>query len=225
MSQFGGGSGRTFTGRGGTDGEDSFPVLPEVHMRWGNDVLSVSLDSQGLEINVGAASLCDYVSRALLLHHANAIKSGRRASGSTQAKLDPDGGQGRLAAEGKRPSARGYTGKDESLPNVLTRSALRVSQRPVRIGTTAASGPRQKRRSGPRAPVMGFTAHANIEPANALHAQWLIDEAGRGHEFFSVIGESDHVITKVVADYLATAFDGTTRYYERGKVRAGEIGG
>jgi hypothetical protein len=222
MSEFGGSSGGSFGGSGG-DKEGPVEVLPAWKMRWGNDVLNVTLESEGLSVNVGAASLCDYVSTALLMHHSAAIKAGRRAGGSAQAKLDPDGGQGRLAAEGKRPSARGFTGKAESLPNILTRSAIRMQEKPVRIGgRVEQSGPRQKGKRRPTSPKMGYAAHATIHPATNLHAQWLIDEAGRGNEYFQVVGDADKVITKVVADYLATAANGEDRTYQKGSFRASD---
>ena len=224
MSTFGGDSGRGgFSGSGGGENEGTFVVIPPYNAKWGNDVFKVEIQGDALELSIGAGSLCDAVSTALLLHHSRAIKAGRRPGGASQAPLDPDGGQGRLAAEGKRPSARGFTGKDESLPNVLTRTAIRLSKGEVRIGgSTRAAGPRQKGKRGPTSPNMGFSAIANIEPANALHAQWLIDEASRGHEFFAIVGESDAVVTKVVADYLATVTDGP-RTFEKRRFQARDV--
>lgn len=224
---FTGSSGGGFTGKStGGEKDGGVEVLPEFSMRWGNDVLRVQMDCPGLTVNVGAASLCDVVTQALLVHHARAIKAGRRPGGAGQAPLDPDGGQGRLAAEGGRPSARGFTGKEDSLPNILTRYPMRVSKKPVRIGgRVEASGPRARGRRRPSAPMMGIAARAEIGPANALHAKWLIDEYNSGHEFFAVVGDADRVITKVVADYLAGAFSGEPRTYTAGAIRAREIGG
>lgn len=220
---FSGSGGGSFSGKRGSEQEGTFVVLPEIKQRWGNDVLHVEIQGEALELSIGAGSLCDAVSTALLIHHANAIKSGRRPGGASQAPLDPEGGQGRLATEGKRPSVRGFTGKAESLPNLLTRSAISLSKGEVRIGgSQRASGPRQKGRRGPTSPNMGFSATATIRPANALHEQWLVDEAGMGHEYFSVVGESDHVITKVVADYLATVTDGP-RTYEKRRFQARDV--
>lgn len=222
MSFAGGNRGPGFSGKRG-ESEGDFVVLPEIKQKWKGDVLNVELQGEPLHVSIGAGSLCDAVSTALLIHHSNAIKAGRRPGGASQAPLDPDGGQGRLAKEGKRPSARGFTGKAESLPNVLTRSPISLSKGEVRIGgSQRASGPRQKGRRGPTSPNMGFSATATIRPANALHEQWLVDEAALGHEYFSVVGESDHVVTKVVADYLATVVDGT-RYYEKRRFQARDV--
>lgn len=227
---FTGGTPTGFTGSKsrGTDQDGTATVLPAFKMRWGNDVLSVEMESEGLELAIGASSLVDYVSTALLLHHVAAIKAGRTPGGSAQAKLKPDAGQGRLAAEGKRPAARGWTGKQENLPDLLTRSVI-TSQEGVTLERGTASGPRQRSAKGrlmgsPKAATrMGVSATATIRPGNNLHAQWLIDEGALGHEYFAIVGEADGVITKVVADYLATVLDGP-RYYEKGKFQARDAG-
>lgn len=166
--------------------------------------IHVVFDAEELTAAIGAASLCDYVSRGLLMHHADAIERGQRPSGGPQAPLDPDGEQGRQAAKGKRPSARGNRGRPGSLPPNLTRSAVRATGKVVRIGGG----------------MLGFTARAEIYPAFAKQAEWIAKEEALGHEFFSVTGEADAVIEEIVVDYLATVFDGV-RYYDPSKTKAG----
>lgn len=219
-----GGGGSSFSGKRGGENEGTFVVLPAMKARWGNDVFKVEIEGDALELSIGAGSLCDAVSTALLLHHAQAIKAGRRPGGSSQAPLDPEGEQGRAANAGHRPRARGFTGNPDSLPNVLTRSAITLSNGEVRIGGKhSVAGPRQKGKRGPTSPNMGFSAVATVGPANNLHAQWLIDQAGQGYEFFSIVGDSDRVVTEAVSVYLGTITDGP-RTYEKRKFQARDAG-
>lgn len=170
----------------------------------GRIALDIKIDSEGLDVAIGAASLCDYVSRALLQHHADAIEEGRRPSGGAQAPLDPEGQQGRKAAEGRRPNIRGNTGTDRSIPRLLKRSEVRSTGKVVRIG---------------RGGELGFTAHATIYPGAGLQGQFISDEADQGIEYFAVTGDADRVIEQVVVDYLATVFDGV-RHYDPAKTKA-----
>lgn len=219
---FSGGSGGGFTKRGGTN-EGTFVAIPPYKAKWGNDVFQVRIDGEALELAIGAGSLCDAVSTALLLHHTRMITAGRVPSGGAQRRLDPDAQQGRRAAKGQRPNVRGFTGNAESFPNILTRSAISLSKGEVRIGgTERASGPRQKGKRGPTSPKMGFSASATINPGKGLQAKWLQEEFGLGVEYFAVVGASDRVVTEAVADYLATVTNGP-RSYEKRRFQARDV--
>lgn len=166
--------------------------------------IDVQIQSEELTISVGAQSLCDAVSRALTLHHANAIASGTKPSGGAQAPLNPKGTEGMRAKAGKRPSARGHTGKPSALPPNLTRGAIQASGKVVVIGAV-----NQFTGIGPKRPSrVGTVARATITPERAGQADFIVNEAAEGREFFAVDGAADRVIEAALVDYLATVFDG-----------------
>lgn len=166
--------------------------------------LEVRMDVEPLTAAVGAASLCDYVSRALLVHTSESIMRGNRPEGGRQKPLDQDGQQGERARRGERPNVRASTGTPGNLPANLTRSQVRSTGGLVRIG---------------RGGQLGYTAHATITVGNVLQNRFLAEEDAMGIEYFSVEGAADRVIEDVVIDYLATVFDGV-RHYDGSKVKA-----
>lgn len=168
--------------------------------------IDVRIDSEEFAVAIGAASLCDYVSRGLLLHTAGSIETGKRPSGGAQRPLDPEGQQGRKAAEGRRPNTRGNTGTERSIPQLLTRSEVRATGKVTRIG---------------RGGELGYTAHATIYPGAGLQGQFIAEEDAQGIEYFAVTGDADRVIEQVVVDYIATCMDGV-RHYDPAKTRAGQ---
>jgi hypothetical protein len=182
--------------------------------------LDVRIDQDEFSVAIGALSLCDAVSRALLALHADAIEDGQRAGGGAQAPLDPEGHQGRKAAHGERPAARGNTGTAKAIPPNLTRGPIKGGTKPVSVGQAVSFS------SGSRAPrqkttLIGVKADADIYPMFAGQAKFIDEEASRGVEYFFVDGKADRVIEDVVADYLATVFDGE-RYYDPSKTTAKE---
>lgn len=178
--------------------------------------LRVQIQCEELAISLGPSSLVDAVSRALLAHHAESISEGRRPAGGAQVPLDPHGTQGALAARGKRPKARGNTGKPNALPPNLTRLEIRASGQLVTIAAVRFGiGPKTAAR-------IGTKASAKIEPATALQAKYVDEEEAAGIELLSVDGAADRVIERAVIDYLAKIYDGT-RYYSPEKIRASEL--
>lgn len=180
--------------------------------------LDVRITQDEMLVSIGALSLVDYVSRALLAHHASSIAEGRRPAGGMQAQLDPDGAQGKRARAGKRPNVRGNTGKPSSIPPKFTRGEIKGGTRPVNLGSIDGNvriGPR-------RAPVIGVSASADLYPGRAGQQRFMDDEASEGIEYLAVDGAADRVIEDVVIDYLAKVFDGT-RYYNPEKTRAEEL--
>lgn len=180
--------------------------------------LDVRIDQDGLSAAIGALSLVDAVSRALLMHHARSISEGKRPAGGAQAPLDQDGTQGKRARAGKRPNIRGNTGKPSSIPPKFTRGEVKGGTRPVRIETPdigARIGPKRSAR-------IGVSASADVYPGRAGQQRFMDDEASEGIEYLAVDGSADRVIEDVVIDYLATVFDGT-RYYNPEKTRAEEL--
>jgi len=192
---------KPFSKPAGSDREPQIPMLAKV--RGGKRVKSgrhfgieVQIESDGLDVAIGASSLCDAVSTAILGHTSLAIEDGNLPSGGPQRPLDPKGRQGKRATEGARPDVRGNTGLPNSFPRALTRSALRTSGRPVKIGGK----------------MLGYAAHATIGAGVPKQNSFLALEAGRGVEYFSVSGEVDTLVTRVVFDYLATILDGPRTY-------------
>lgn len=180
--------------------------------------LDVRVDSDELTAAIGALSLADAITRALLAHHAEAIAAGVRPSGGAQVALDPAGHQGKEAAKGRRPNVRGNTGTAKAMPPNLTRSEVKGGTKAISIGARPDFGGR----GGPkRAGAIGVKATADIYPMFAGQAKFIDEQDAAGIEFFAVDGRADRVIEDVVIDYLATVFDGT-RYYDPSKTTAKE---
>jgi hypothetical protein len=181
--------------------------------------LDVRIEQDELTVSIGALSLCDYVSRALLEHTARAISDGQRPAGGSQVPLDSRGHQGREALAGKRPMARGNTGTAKAIPPNLTRSEVKGGGRIVTIGASPDFG---RNGQGPkRAGTLGVSATADIYPMFAGQAKFIDEESALGVDYFAVDGIADRVIEDVVIDYLATVFDGE-RYYDPSKTTAKE---
>jgi hypothetical protein len=200
--------------------EPAIPILGQTSVTKNGTTLGIKIEIQSDELNlaIGPESLCDVVTRALTKHHEEAIASGRRPSGGSQSPLDPQGEQGRRAKAGKRPSARGNTGKDSALPPNLSREPIKATGRIVTIGS-----PPKDVKIGPRRPArVGTQAHASIIPGRAGQAKFIDESADEGIEFFAVDGAADRVIEDAVIDYMATVFDGI-RTFSPEQVKARDI--
>lgn len=200
--------------------EPAIPVLGQTKSTQGGGKLGIQIQitSEALDIAIGPQSLCDVVTRALTKHHAESIAQGKRPGGGSQEPLDPKGEQGRRAADGNRPKARGNTGKPTSLPETLTRYPIKASGRIVTIG----SPPKDVKIGPRRAARIGTQATAVISPALENQAKWIDEEASEGNEFFAVDGLADRVIEDAVIDYMATVFDGV-RSFSPEQVKARDI--
>ncbi len=172
--------------------------------------MEIRIESDELTINIGAASLADYVSRALLMHTAQSIATGQRAAGGSQARLKEGGIANRQAKVGKRDNIRGSTNKPGAITNTLTRGEIKVSGNRT---VAAASGKRPAR--------VGTVAVADIYPASFVQSVWLIGEAAQGNEYFAVEGNAERVIDDAVVDYLMGVFDGP-RFYDSESTTARE---
>lgn len=168
--------------------------------------LTIQMDTEALTVAIGAASLADAVSTALLAHHAASIEAGLRPAGGRQAPLDPEARQGIRAKQGKRPDARGNTGRPSAIPPNLTRGQMDR-------GRTVSAG-----KSG----RLQVEATARIFPAGRGQGKFIEEEAALGNEFFSVDGSADRVIEDAVIDYMARVFNGT-RYYSSEEIKAKEL--
>lgn len=89
--------------------------------------------SEGWAPTFDAASLVDYVADVVLAQTRDAIMRGESPAGGPQRPLDPEGQQGREAAHGRRPTARGYTGKRNSFPMKIRRAKMRKSPGYARV--------------------------------------------------------------------------------------------
>lgn len=144
------------------------------------------------------------MSDVVMLQHRNAILAGARASGGQQPALDPDGVQGKLAAEGKRPDFRGVTGDNSpnAFPATLQRSKIKRLYN-TRIGTATVT------RGGVRSRKARIGAKAGVTISAAKrHDAWLAREAALGVEYFFVDGDVDRLIDAQLSAWLAQAMLG-----------------
>lgn len=163
--------------------------------------LEVRVDSNELTIAVGAESLADAISAALLAHHAKCIAEGKRPTGGAQRPLDPTGRAGKAARLGIRPDARGNTGLPSSLPNNLRRIAAPTSGKTVTIPAVAGIGPA-------RAQTLQTMSEVGIGTGVPGQEKFVDAQEALGVDLFSVEGDADKVIDAAIAAYMAKVFDG-----------------
>lgn len=146
-----------------------------------------------------AASLVDYVADVILSEHMHAITSGEMPGGGAQVPLSERGQQGKRAAAGHRPKARGFTPKRGTFPMKIRRGKL--------SGQKRASGPVQKGGKAPRA--VNDTAKVTIQP-HSKHQLFVASEAKKGIGYFSVDGKVADRINAAVGEWIGAAIAGET---------------
>lgn len=200
---------RLGVGKGDTQ-EQPVEVLPKRKVTKKSANHEIQLEQDGYHPNVGAGSLCDAISTALLAWHMEAIQTGERGDGPPQEKLNPNAQQGTLAKQGKRPNVRGWTGGARALPLELTRTEIRATGKSVIID----------RRSG----KTGTTAHANVQPGGNLHDDFLKREHDeRGIEYLFVTGEAEKIIDATLVAFMETYDDEKGRNYTAGRIKAKDL--
>lgn len=75
--------------------------------------------SEGLTIDLDAQEWGDEIGRELLKHVKESIMAGLSPNGASNPPLDPDGNQGRRAARGERPRARGFTSERKFIDSLI----------------------------------------------------------------------------------------------------------
>lgn len=150
-----------------------------------------------LDIMLDSAALLDFTSIALALHHRESILAGQRADGGSQKALVSAGTQGKLAAKGARPRARGNRGsltKTVGFADGVTRSAIEQTLRQTKA---------QK-----QSQQVTVAARCTIGPSK-LHEGFVSRDADKsGVEYFFVSGEAERVIDKAVDAWLENLLTG-----------------
>lgn len=147
--------------------------------------------SSDLPSSLDAGKLVELVADTVLEAHRAAIEAGVRADGSgAQPPLNPDGGSGRAALAGERPSARGVTAAHK-FPGGLRRRSVRFSAGKLASGRT------------------GTRAKTRIQAPSRLRG-WLRQEGTRGVGYFFVGGAIATLVQQAVlgwtrAEVLAKA--------------------
>lgn len=173
----------------------------------------VALD---IHMQLDAVPLLDHVTDVMMAQHLESIVSGQRADGGgSQKPLVRGGQQGRLAAEGIRPDARGFTGRSIRPfgPNIV-RKEIRVLQKPVTFQ-------RSVERLGIRfrEKIEGTKAKTSIQP-DPIHLGWLVTEGDRGVEYFYVDGLISRLIDMALAQWLGVALDGALKVGDKRERKA-----
>ena len=131
--------------------------------------------TDGLEIDIDAQEWGDEIARALLKHVKESIMAGKSPSGSPNPPLDSRGWQGKRAAKGLRPKARGFTDKRKFIDSLY-----------------AAKQAANKK----------FCEYWITTDREGTFKAWLEREEPRGADYFDVGPAVDKVISSVVKRLL-----------------------
>jgi hypothetical protein len=188
-------------------------------------VVSTSLRGNGARWRVAttwapsldAVALVDHVSDVIMAEHHHAIGEGRQADGqNVQPPLADYGRAGRDAAEGKRPKARGYTGKTaKPFRDNIERSAIKVKgKQRNRSRIKQGSGALRGQSFLVNETVEGTKATTTIRP-DKIHANFLALEDKRGIRYFYVKGMVADAIDRAVAKWADVALEGALKQADK----------
>lgn len=130
-----------------------------------------------LAIDPRASALADRVAAAVLKLHRDAILAGYRAGdGAPQPPMDPNNGSGRKARKGRRPSARGNTGKPRGFARTLRRGKAKKAPGDTHSTVTIEAprgNPKWLAAESRRGVQYLFTDGAVAEAIEAATVEWL----------------------------------------------------
>lgn len=136
---------------------------------------------------IDGRNLVESIASALAQHHKDRLMAGADpATGVPWPELKAESKQGRRAAKGERSPNRGVN-STEFIDSIQT------NKRATRV------------RVAPRTDVVG--ARDQVKTINdEKYRRWLQQEAKSGREFFSIEGDAEAIIERILSEWMGKAF-------------------